>query len=159
MSFSKDLKQFSLKALASSERESRELCFRTGNEIIEATPEDTGETRLNWQATIGQPATGIKHDLGSPESNTEAAFTALRAAVKNAPGNVFYLTNNTPQASVLEFGLYPNPPKMGTYLKAGQTKRGRSGPGYHKFSKNGFSELAQRGMVRVTVKQIAEQFK
>lgn len=158
MSFAKDLNKFSLKAISASEKRTREICFRLGNEVIEGTPDDTGETRLNWQGSINQPASGVKNSLGSSQSNTIQAFTQIKEAAKLAPGNIFYLTNNTVQATVLEFGLYPNPPKKGTYLKAGESKRGRTGPGHYKFSSGGYSNIAKRGMVRIAVKKLASDY-
>ena len=56
-----------------------------------------------------------------------------------------------PYIAVLEYGGYPDPPKKGTHLTSKQSKDGKSGPGYFKFSQNGYSAKAPNGMVRITV--------
>lgn len=56
--------------------------------------------------------------------------------------NGYVISNKLPYAHVVEFGLYPNPPKGGK----GKTK-------------GGYSTQAPQGMVRISIKEVADKWK
>ena len=63
-------------------------------------------------------------------------------------GGIVYLTNSLPYAMVLEYGLYPDPPKFGS------KKRGEDGVAVH--VQGGYSMQAPNGMVRVTAREFSD---
>lgn len=111
--------------------------------VILSTPVDTGRARGNWQTTVGAPASGIVE--GTDPSGASAIGSVL--ANQGGAGKVTFLTNNLPYIGVLEYGLYPNPPKLGTRLKGG---------GYEIRSVGGYSRRAPAGMIRVNMARIGE---
>lgn len=60
-----------------------------------------GTFRGNWQVTIGSPA---QAPLEITDKNGAKTIAAAKAATKDAPGNIWYITNNMPYAQRLEFG-------------------------------------------------------
>ena len=96
--------------------------------IVAMTPVDTGRCRDNWQYGAGQMPTGV-----DPGGNNLGAISEAKV------NQTHYFVNNLPYAVVLEYGLYPNPPKKG----AGKTV-------------GGFSTQAPAGMVRVTIARYQE---
>jgi hypothetical protein len=111
--------------------------------IILSTPVDTGRARGNWQTTIGAPASGT---VEGADPSGAAAIGAVFANQGGA-GKITWLANNLPYIQVLEYGLYPNPPKLGTRVKGG---------GYQILSVGGYSRQAPAGMVRVNMARIGE---
>lgn len=123
--------------------------------IVDITPVDEGTDsdgglKANWQASVGGPAMGTIDDL---DPDGDKTLGQIKPVTEQAYGDVFYLVNNAPYARVVEYGEYPNPVKKGTYLRSDRTKRGVSGPGYHIFSKDGYSGVAPQGIVEVSFKQ------
>lgn len=112
----------------------RKVCIEAATNIIMRTPVDKGTARLNWQASLGSPMVGVV--LGADKSGQGAIQAATRQAMQ-APGTVFYLTNNLPYIRALEFGLY---------------SQGASAS--NKTTSDGYSVQAASGMVRVTVEEI-----
>ena len=103
--------------------------------VIMKTPVDTGRLRANWMVSEGSINT-TQVDATDPAGS--GAVDAMRSAVQSLPvEKTIYLSNSLPYASVVEYGLYPNPPKGG----AGKTE-------------GGFSKQAPAGMVRVTAQEI-----
>lgn len=130
-----------------------EAVYELAKRIVDKTPVDEGTDsdgglKGNWQAAINNTPVGQTGILDVDGSTTLAG---IKNVTDQIGGNVFYLVNNAPYASVVEFGEYPNPPKKGTYLDSKRTKRGRSGPGYFQFSRDGYSEVTPQGMVRVSL--------
>ncbi len=112
----------------------RAVCVDLSARVIKATPVDTGRARGNWQATINSPASDVSQATDKSGATAIAAATATAA---DAPGKVFFLTNNLPYIRVLEYGLY------GT------------GPGATvKTTRDGYSIQAPNGMVRVSVQSV-----
>lgn len=97
------------------------------------TPVDTGAFLGNMNASIGSPDSSFIQGKTDPDGDrTRSSIQQTIMAV--ALGDVFYLTNGAPYGPVLEYGLYPNPPKGGTGKTAG-----------------GFSTQAPSGVFRVSV--------
>jgi hypothetical protein len=142
--------------------------------IIMSTPVDTGRARGNWQTTVGEPATGTVERLDPSGSATVAELVANMGGA----GKVTWLTNNLPYIAVLEYGLYPNPPKRGTLVSRGAavsslglsgfsgniglrqslalSSRTRGAPVYEIRSSGGYSRQAPHGMVRTNIARIGE---
>lgn len=96
--------------------------------VVQKTPVDSGRARANWNISRGAP------DATTTESTDQARGQAEANKALGIPaGGVVFLSNGLPYARVLEYGLYPNPPKKGTGKTAG-----------------GFSRQAPAGMVRTT---------
>jgi hypothetical protein len=129
-----DLRRFAAKAGGLADNQVRAICFELAKRIDEKTPVDSGRLRGNWQATIGAPATGEINRTGS-------ALAANMAAIRDAPGKVFYYVNNLPYAAVAEFGQWGN----GPYSTV-------------KTTRDGYSVQAPYGMVRVTINKLQRAF-
>lgn len=106
----------------------RKIVFDMGTAIIMRTPVDTGRLIGNWQFTQDVIPEGELSIGSDPQGRLVGAVEGFTA------GHIHYIINNLPYAAVIEYGLYPNPPKKGTGKTAG-----------------GFSIKAPAGMVRVTV--------
>lgn len=110
--FSLDISAFIEKTTKNADAKVRVICLDLLSGIVLKTPVDTGRARANWQATIDTPASGtiqFKADEGSgvtAPNQSAASVSAInngQAAVKNAKGRIFYITNNLPYISRLEF--------------------------------------------------------
>jgi len=147
------IEQNCIQILDNARQFAREIASEVSNKIIDKTPVDTGVTKANWMGNIGAPS---EDTTGSADPSGSATKAAVEEKIKNwdVLKEDFYLTNNTPQAVVLEFGLYPNPPLRGTYIPRGKSKHGIAGPRWVKFSQNGYSKLAPHGMVGVTLSEM-----
>jgi len=137
-------------AIVESKDACRLVSMKVGTAVVPATPADKGITRNNWFASIMAPSEETTSDADPSGSQAISRVNETAKSWDPTKGPM-YITNNRPAAVVMELGLYPNPPKLGTYLRRGQAKRGRVGPGYFKFSVGGFSEEALRGFVDVTL--------
>ena len=106
--------------------------------FVKRTPVDTGHARLNWQMTVGKPATGIV------KTRNVESLAGLK------PFNRIWITNNTPYIGVLEYGLFapkdPGPSK--------DKRRGRKGK---VLVKDGYSIQAPKGMVRITWEEMKSE--
>ena len=130
----------------------RKIALDLFTAVVKRTPVDTGMLRGNWQVGLGSMPSGTvtNADKGGNRVLQEIESKAAKAEW----GTSIYLVNNLPYASVVEYGAYPNPVKRGTYVRAGQTKYGVSGPAWVKRTKGGFSLQAPAGMVRVSVVEL-----
>lgn len=131
--FALDISKFVEKAKDEADKTIREACFEVTRRVILKTPVDTGRARANWQASVSTPVEGVK---ATNDKGGGASIAAAGGAVSQAPGKVFWLTNNLPYAAALELGLYPNPAKTGTKTKGG------------------FSTQAPAGMARISVEEV-----
>ena len=107
------------------------------SDVVIRSPEDTGRFRQNWNL-----AYNVMNETITDETSHgfQGKIDAIRRELLTMPiGGVFWLTNSLPYALVLEYGLYPNPPKRYT----GKTK-------------NGYSKQAPHGMVRIAARNFAE---
>jgi hypothetical protein len=139
--FTLDISKFAEKAGAEADKFVRKVCLDLTTSIVLKTPVDTGRARANWQTSINTPAAGVINfsaDAGSgitaPKQSTASmkAIADATALLKQAPGNVFWITNNLPYIGVLEFGSYsPGPKTIG-----------------------GFSRQAPNGMVRISINEL-----
>ena len=100
--------------------------------IIQRTPVDEGFTINAWVPSVGTPSSEVPNT--ADKTGQKAKQRAAEMIESSAFGDVFFLTNNKKWIRVLEYGLYPNPPKSGTGKTSG-----------------GYSKLAPQGMVRVTL--------
>ena len=87
---------------------SRRIVLRTpvGNPSLWASAPPAGYTggqaKGNWQASIGSPETGTTSTI---DKSGAATLASINGKTQNAPGNVWYLTNNLPYVSTaLEYG-------------------------------------------------------
>jgi hypothetical protein len=99
--------------------------------IIKDTPVDTGRARGNWQTTETVAARNVIDRKGKGPANAEA-LTVLNKGI-----GLFWLSNNLPYISVLEFGQYGTGP--------GATVR---------TTRDGYSIQAPYGMVRKNVARL-----
>ena len=136
MSFTSDLEKFARKIDKNTGDLARATLFQMNKLVVERTPVDTGRARGAWVATIDRPSmvSPIRIDTGS------STISSANRTAGNAIGKIYYLANNVKYIGVLEFGGFPNPPASGDKTSGG------------------FSKLAPRGMVRVTVKEIQRFF-
>ena len=85
---------------------SRRVVLRTpvGNPSLWQGPPPPGYTggqaRGNWQASIGSPASGTTE---ATDRSGTATISGIAGDTHQAPGNVWYLTNNLPYIGKLEF--------------------------------------------------------
>lgn len=138
-----------------SQRTLREYSLEALRRIVQRTPVDTGLARGNWQLTAEVPATGIVPSTDRSGQATLASGAAAATALR--PFGVSWITNNLPYVRVLEFGLYPNPPKRGSRIRQKGRRRKNvraGGSGYEIRSAGGFSRQAPQGMVQVTAAEI-----
>ena len=154
MSFADDIKKFAKKALDNAQTVIVETRYELSDRIIDRTPHDTiqpgdgGQAKANWNANIGSIDTSV---TGSTDKTGDKTKNKAKQVAKSNIADDYYLTNSLPYIAVLEYGGYPNPPKEGTYLTSKQSKDGKTGPGYFKFSQGGYSAKAPNGMVRLVV--------
>lgn len=104
MTFSADVEKWAKATNTGIEKTIRVVCLSVVKEVVERTPVDQGRLRGNWFATIGQPS-NEETDVVD-KSGKEGAATVSRAqpAIKAAPGQQFWLTNNVEYAVPIEFG-------------------------------------------------------
>lgn len=87
----------------------RTIALAVDRTLVINTPVDTGRARANWQASLGQPATGtIGGGTGKRRAGTVAGPTAQAEAViaqyKGGPNSSIFLTNNLPYIVPLNNG-------------------------------------------------------
>lgn len=121
--FSADISKFINKVERNADQVIRKLAIDTTERIREKSPVDTGDLRGSWTVSInGMPTTFD----GDESGNLRVKF-----------GDTLFISTNKPYAPIIEYGLYPNPPKNPT----GKTE-------------NGYSRQAPQGMVRITVQEM-----
>lgn len=104
--------------------------------VLLQTPVDEGVLRNNWRTGIN---TRNGRSLKGADKTGERPMKEATTKIKPIKGDeTIVFSNNLPYAPVVEFGLYPNPPKNPT----GKTI-------------NGFSTQAPKGMSRISVERMA----
>lgn len=98
--FSLDMSKFIEKTTNNVEAKVRVICLNLLSGITYGTPVDTGRARANWQTSIGAPKTSA---LEATDKIGSTTIAGAQSDVKNAPGNVFWITNNLPYIYRLEF--------------------------------------------------------
>ena len=94
-----------------------EIVQEAHRRLLEQTPVDSGDLKASWTQSVNVLPT---------------AFNGSTVTAK--AGQVVYIATDKVYAPIIEYGLYPNPPKHPT---------GRTA--------NGYSTQAPQGMVRITV--------
>ena len=121
--FHRSIAAFQNKFRLSVERTINRLATDMFHEVKERSPVDTGALRDSWTMSLN----------GLPSSFNGGTVTAKL-------GDIIYIATDKVYAPIIEFGLYPNPPKRPT----GRTK-------------NGYSTQAPNGVVMVTVVDFANR--
>lgn len=134
--------------------DARQVAFKLFEKVILKTPVDTGAARNSWGVSVGaiRPPTP---SAGAEAVVSSGGIGAMSVAVAASPvGGVVWLSNGLPYIRVLEYGLYPNPPQRGSWVK------GRKGqPGHWEIkSVNGYSRQAPQGMVRLSIIEMQTEF-
>jgi hypothetical protein len=110
--FTLSMKAFAEKAGEAADVLIRTVCLDLLKDIVLNTPVDSGRARANWQCSIGTPVSGqiaFSADSGkgiqAPRESAASADAINRgqAAVSQATGNVFWISNNLPYIYRLEF--------------------------------------------------------
>jgi hypothetical protein len=110
----------------------KSIVFELLKKIVMRTPVDKGRAAGNWSVSHWTPGTEIDEGTGR-----EYAIAKIGKVSFNPAEGVYWIYNNLPYIEVLEFGLFPNPPKGGKGKTAG-----------------GFSIQAPAGMVRVSLAEM-----
>lgn len=132
--FSLDISAFIEKTTKNVDAKVRKICLDLFSGITMETPVDQGRAINNWFPSIGTPSNQTTTSL---DPSGKASIARAQAVVKNAPGNVFWISNNLPYIYRLEFGGYPPGPKIVA----------------------GYSKKAARGMVRITIDRIQRELR
>lgn len=110
--------------------------------IITATPvhfKDGGRLRNSWYLTENAPTNDKGRTAQGGSAN--ASFQSVDKMPNWVLNKKLYFTNPLEYAEVVEYGLYPNPVKLGTW----------TGNQYQKLSANGYSKQSPAGMVRINI--------
>lgn len=105
--------------------------------VVKGAPVDSGRLRANMNVSYGGPDVTVTNSVNGSRGLLEA-----QKALTLPVGGVTYITNALPYAHVVEYGLYPNPPKNPT----GKTA-------------NGYSIQAPSGMFRIAALRYREYVK
>lgn len=132
--FTKGIADASERIIEDSKREVRKIIRGIAKDAIMNTPIDEGVLINNWYASNRAPSN--QTTIASDPSGKTSLSRVDKALTRLSIGQTFYLTNSLPYARVVEYGLYPNPPKNPT----GKTV-------------NGFSKQAPAGMARIAVQK------
>ena len=114
--------------------------FKMSEQVVKNSPVydiKGGRFRSNWFAKANNAST--KKTTSLTRNSMDGVEDVARKAYKNKTSA--YLTNNLKYARVIEYGLYPNPPKKG---------RGRT--------RGGYSTQAYSGLVRLTILRFKRDF-
>ena len=108
-SFVDQLKAFKEKVRANFDEVTNEVTSELAARLVTRSPVDTGRLRANWQFTVGEPAEG--EVIAFDPSGLDTISNILSSVTSTGSGNITYIVNNLPYMPVIEYGLYPNPPK------------------------------------------------
>lgn len=130
--------------------DTEELCMLVMEECVGRSDVDTGRFRGNWIATVNKE-TDRERETAITADPMKLARDVLRRAFKRGE-SIKYITiqNNVPYAGIIDEGLYPNPPKKGTWVK---------GEGYVKFTEGGFTKNNPQGISDLAIKAALERSK
>lgn len=101
MGFTDDIKKFAAKVKKAERQVITAATFQVSELVILTTPVKTGRAANNWNASIGAMDLSIN---SIPDPSAKIALAALQVHAEDAPGNLFFLTNNLPYIVPLEFG-------------------------------------------------------
>lgn len=123
-----------------------ELAMNCLGEFVRLSPVDEGRFRNNWIVTVDKETNRIRDEVASDPVKLGRAV--IKRAIKSGnPLDYIMIQNNLSYADVIDSGLYPNPPKKGSYIK---------GEGWVKLSKGGFSKQAPMGVTTPGIKTALE---
>lgn len=126
--------------IENTERKVRKIIRDFAHEVIDDTPFDTGRLKNNWYASNRKAVKTTNQKVDKSGARSKARVEKALGRLKL--GQTFYLVNSLPYARVIEFGLYPNPPKNGK----GKTV-------------NGFSKKAPAGMARINLRKAIQRIR
>ena len=101
MDFAGQIKTFSTKAIAKSEKAFKNTCIGLSVAIQQDTPVDTGRLRGNWQPSVNTPATSTLMDTDPSGSKVMQKIQDTGQRIKL--GDTYFFTNNLIYAYPLEF--------------------------------------------------------
>ena len=131
MDFNLSMEKFAEKTLDKLEVGFKKVAFGLSEDIIMATPVDSGRARGNWFPEINTFSN--QEDLKADDKKGSKAISKTKAKVRALKlGQTFTLTNNLPYIVRLEYGLYPLNSKGSKTI-------------------SGFSTQAPQGMVRINI--------
>ena len=148
--FSDAVKEFAIKAKTTNVRVVKATAIKLFSAVITDTPVNAnpnyhgGHLRANWQISGKSAATG---ELSGYDTTGDPTKAKTENFIELSLGYEFTLTNNLPYAHVVEFGGYPNPPKLGSVV----SKPGVKPVVYDQFSSGGYSKQAPQGCVRTNM--------
>ncbi len=97
--FIADIRDWASKFPQQMDALARQSCQQVSENVIAATPVDTGFLRGSWQPSIGRPLPG------DGSAGAGAALAALSMTIPQMrAGETYYLTNNANYAEFVEFG-------------------------------------------------------
>ena len=130
MDFNLSMEKFAEKTLDKLEAGFKKVAFGLSEDIIMATPVDSGRARGNWFPEINSFSNQEDNNADGSGSVAISKVAAKTRALKL--GQTFTLTNNLPYIVKLEYGLYPLNSKGSKTI-------------------SGFSTQAPQGMVRINL--------
>lgn len=134
MGYAAEVNVFALKATGNLELIVRKLVFEMAASVVMMSPVDEGRFRANWQYGFNTEPSGELEEKDSSGFVGGATADRLQKQIFASPAfGVHNIVNNMPYGEVLEYGLYPDPPKKGKGKTVG-----------------GYSKQAPAGMVRIT---------
>jgi hypothetical protein len=142
MSFGDGVARHTIKTDRELERIARGVVFELFKRVILKTPVDTGRARGNWSTSVGAAPSNAPVTNATDKSGAGAIGKVASLAVSFPMGETVWVANNLPYIMHLEYGLYPNPPKRGSWDKKAQA--------YVIKTVGGYSKQAPQGMVRTT---------
>jgi len=155
-----DVQKFADGFIEGAETAVRGTTLKLFKNIVKDSPVDEGRFRGAWVPTGARPSTRVGGVDKSGDA-TIAEIIAITTLLKD--WSTFTLTNNLPYANKIEFGLYPNPPKKGSWVKGKGKGKNRTKGHYEINTTNGYSDQAKSGVVRVNIarsnKLLEEEFK
>jgi len=126
-SFGRAVNRFALTVAKTNEKIVRSTTIELFTGILIQSPKDTGLFQANWFVTGKSPS------VKTTKSTSVNIDAISKKVISLQDWSIFHFTNNFPSANVIEFGGYPNPAQTGNKTV------------------NGFSKMAPKGMVRVTI--------
>lgn len=100
MSFALDIARLVDKYKGNIDRAVRVTGMELTRRIVLNTPVDSGRLRGNWQVTVNTPASGT---IDRTDKGGSGTIQAAMAAIRQAPGNVLWISNNLPYAQRIEY--------------------------------------------------------
>lgn len=146
--FSAQINKICFKTVKRMSTVKKKIAYDLAKKIMERSPVDEGTLRANWFCTINQPYGDAP--VKATDKDGSATLEKINDVIKTTKiGDVIYITNATNQAHMNEYGLYPNPPARGSYIK---------GKGWVMKSEFGYSKQMQPptpplGMIRLAIEE------